>query len=103
MSKVFLRVNAVEYIDWQPGFLRCELVDRHGMLHTFVEKVPVICGADTHYNETSIYPVEITFTGEMMEEMDGGKWYKVSTKIPYDISSEEGINEFEVGKEQIIR
>jgi hypothetical protein len=99
-----LRVLATEYIHWFPGFLKCELVDRHGKLHTFVEKVPVMCGADSQHGNDALYPVEITFRVLVVDEILNGDEldYLISTAEPYDIKSEGGLYEFEVKKEQLI-
>src|SRR5687768_2649381 len=95
---------ATEYIDWFPGFLKCELVDRKGELHTFVEKVPVMCGADSQHGHGELYPVEITFRVLVVDEIIEGDDmdYLISTAEPYDIKSEGGLYEFEVKKEQLI-
>jgi hypothetical protein len=100
----YLRVMATEYIDWFPGFLKCELEDRHGKLHTFVEKVPVMCGADSQHGKDGLYPVEITFRVLIVDEILNGDDmdYLISTAEPYDIKSEGGFYEFEVKKEQLI-
>jgi hypothetical protein len=99
-----LRVMATEYIDWFPGFLKCELVDRNGELHTFVEKIPVMCGADSQHGKDGLYPVEITFRVLVVNEIINGDEpdYLISTAEPYDIKSEGGLHEFEVKKEQLI-
>ena len=95
---------AIEYVDWFPGFLQCELIDKNGHIHTFLQKVPVVCGADTNYDEHSIYPVEITFTGKIISQHteNGKTWYMFSTKEPIEIASEKGQAEFEVWEEQVI-
>ena len=100
MQKAYLRVTALEYIDWFPGFLRCELKDRHGKIHEFVEKIPVVCGADSQYGAESLYPIEITFDCTLMDCLNDG--YLISTEEPYHIASEEGITEFEVNNDQVI-
>lgn len=100
MQKAYLRVTALEYIDWQPGFLVCELLDRHGKRHEFEEKVPVVCGVDSQHGKDDLYPIEITLNCVVIEIFD--KYYLISTELPYQISTKEGISEFEVNKEQII-
>jgi hypothetical protein len=103
-KKAYLKLTAVEYIDWFPGFLKCQLIDRHGKLHEFVEKIPVICGAEANFDQASLYPVEITFTATILQEkIENGKtWFRISTEDPYQVSSEEKETEFEVWQDQLI-
>jgi len=96
----YLRVMAVEYIDWFPGFIKCELVDIHGYLHSFVEKIPVMCGADSQHGKEGLYPIEITFKVKVLVQKED--IYTISTLEPNEIKTEEGITEFEVKKEQLI-
>jgi hypothetical protein len=104
MQKAYLKVTALEYIDWFPGFIRSELKDRHGKIHEFVEKIPVMCGTDGEYGAESLYPVEITFSCVILNSFNenGNEWFNISTEEPYQIKSEEGKTEFEVNKDQII-
>ncbi len=101
---VHLRVMAVEYIDWFPGFLKCDLLDRHGKLHSFVEKVPVMCGVDNPHGKEDLYPIEITFKVTIVDEIINGDEldFLITTAEPFEIKSEQGLYEFEVKKEQLI-
>lgn len=104
MEKIHLKVIATEYIDWFPGFLKCELIDLLGKKHEFTEKVPVVCGAEAYFDQASLYPVEITFPGNIIHRstQNGIECYTISLLQPYDISSEEGEQEFKVSKDQLI-
>lgn len=99
--KALLKLQAVEYIDWFPGFIRCELSDSSGTLHTFINQIPIICGADNHYDESTIYPVEIMIPVEIIDEMQ--TLIKVSTLKPNNIKSEDGTHEFMVDESQVIK
>lgn len=99
--KLFLKLQAVEYIDWFPGFIRCELTDNLGTIHSFINKIPIICGADNHFDESTIYPVEITIP--VKELTSTAELIRISTLYPWDIKSEDGQHEFEVNVDQIIR
>lgn len=95
-----LRVMAVEYIDWFPGFIKCELIDIHGTMHTFVDKLPVMCGADSQHGNSSLYPIEVTFKVKVVNQFE--QYCLISTTEPNGIKSENGIAEFEVKKDQLI-
>jgi len=104
MQKAYLKVLALEYIDWFPGFIRSELKDRYSKVHEFAEKIPVMCGIDSEYGAESLYPLEITFNCMVVNSFteNGNEWYQITTTEPYDISSEEGETEFEITKDQVI-
>ncbi|WP_449072680.1 hypothetical protein [Prosthecobacter sp.] len=51
--------------DGFPGFVNCEMTDAAGVVHCFVEKVPML--TSSYLDENSLYPVSETLACEVLD------------------------------------
>lgn len=93
-----IRISITAFVDdGFPGWVSCEMIDADGVLHQFVEKVPVVSNEDLRLD--SAYPrsgtiacdVNSTWTDELGRDLS-----KIDTSRPWGIESKAGITEFVV-------
>ncbi len=93
-----LRVEIVAFVDDNfPGWVRCELRDANGMIHTFIDKFPMF-SLETLDSE-SAYPRPGAIQCELIERFhgsDGRELVRVTTARPWFVESVDGISEFVV-------
>ncbi len=83
--------------DCFPGWVDCEMIDANGVLHQFVEKVPVV--SNENLQRDSTYPrdgtiacdVNLIWTDELGRDLS-----RIDTSQPWGIESKAGITEFVV-------
>ena len=99
-----LRVEIVAFVDGSfPGWVKCELFDAMGQLHTFVDKYPIFSSEllepDSAYPRPGSIRCEII---ERLQDSGGRQVARVTTARPYGIESLNGISEFVVAADQIV-
>ncbi|MCE9579159.1 MAG: hypothetical protein K8W52_38910 [Deltaproteobacteria bacterium] len=98
-----VRMAAIRYVnDAFPGFVECALVDVHGAVWTFIEKVPVVSLADLDARST--YPQPVTVACAVVatrRDPDGREVVTIDTSVPWGIAASSGETRFEVGAEQL--
>ena len=94
MSSV--KVNILEIVDISfPIFVRFELIDKKGISHYFIDKVPVIS------DDYDLVPPCIGYMRcNIIKETENS--FIIDTAFPDDIESLNGEYKFEVSKEQVI-
>ena len=112
-----LLVEIVEWVDdYQPGIVRCSLVDAFGKRHEFVEKAPVV--SVEHLRRTDRYPrpggirctitdryprpggIRCTIIDKQLDQRGTGL-IRVSTESPDGVESVENLSEFVVLTAQV--
>jgi hypothetical protein len=102
MSAVAVRITRF-VDDHQPGFVECELVDAAGVLHIFVEKVPVVT-TEALLSESS-YPSGGVIDCQVLAQWtnaDGVDLSRIDTSKPWGVESNAGLTEFVVASSQIV-
>jgi hypothetical protein len=98
-----VRIQICRYIDdSQPGWVECKLTDVLGHQHVFVEKVPVVAGADldaaSSYPQSGVIACTVVAT---RERDDGRDIVRIDTQTPDGVVSTAGLSQFEVFPEQL--
>jgi hypothetical protein len=98
-----LAIQIERFVDEHfPGFVECAFIDSEGTRHEFVEKVPVVSGANL--NAESEYPqpghIDCTIAGRWLDEQ-GRRVVRVNTEKPWSVESVTGMTIFAVYEEQI--
>lgn len=91
-----VKVNILKIVDMSfPGFVLFELIDKKGISHHFIDKVPVIS------DDYDLIPPCIGYMGcNIVKETENS--FIIDTALPDDIESLNGEYKFEVDKEQVI-
>jgi hypothetical protein len=93
-----IRISITAFADdGFPGWVDFEIIDANGVLHQFVEKVPVVSVEDLRHD--SVYPreetiactVNTTWTDELGRDLS-----RIDTSQPWGIESKAGVTEFVV-------
>jgi hypothetical protein len=90
--------------DHFPGFVECTLVDAAGVVHVFVEKVPVV--TTEALQSTSHYPCPGAIGCQVLAQWKddhGIELTKIDTSKPWGVESSVGVTEFVVTSLQIVR
>lgn len=100
-----LSIKITRFVDEGfPGVVECTLLDAEGVLHTFIEKVPVVSLESLWWD--SDYPrpgvAECVIEAEWTDEQ-GRALVRVSTEKPCDIESTMGQTIFVVPASQVTR
>ena len=98
-----VRVSITAFVDDDfPGWVACELTDADGVLHQFVEKVPVVSNEDLRQN--SSFPrdgaIACKVNSNWIDDL-GRSLSKIGTSQPWDIESKAGITDFVVHSSNI--
>jgi hypothetical protein len=96
MNAVQVRITAFAD-NGQPGWVACEMIDANGVIHHFMEKVPVVSNEDLRHD--SAFPrdgsiacaVNSIWTDELGRDLS-----KIDTSQPWGVESKAGITEFVV-------
>ena len=90
----YIKAIATKLIDDSnyPEIVQCEFTDYNGKKHEFIEKWPVISKED-FIND---FPATCVIGCIILKE--NAESYIVSTLEPWDIESEEQLNEFEISR-----
>lgn len=86
----------------QPGWVACKLIDAHGAVHIFHEKVPV--ATSLLLDATSTYPQQGSIACTIIShfaDVAGHKVITVNTLQPFGVESTGGLSRFEVFENQI--
>jgi hypothetical protein len=98
-----LKIKITKFIDSsQPGFIECRFTDAWNKEHIIHEKVPVI--TDENLDEYSNYPTEGIVSCEILREYrdeNGKSLITISTENPWDISTIEDANTFDILQYQL--
>ena len=99
-----LHVEIVAFVDDHfPGWVKCELRDVSGKVHSFIDKFPVfsleMLDRESEYPRPGAIRCEII---DRLSDSDGRELVRVSTERPDYIESVEGISEFVVLAAQLI-
>lgn len=98
-------IKIMRYVDdHYPGWVACELVDASGRRHSLVDKVPVF--TTENLDAQSPYPLPGAVACEVVarwEDDDGRQLVRIDTVRPFGIESTEGITEFVVAADQVVR
>jgi len=101
MKYIPITITAFSSAD-QPGWVDCQIIDTEGVLHQFVEKVPVVSEedlwGDSTYPRDGIIACEVIETGSAD---DGRLVTKITTSNPWGIESKTGDTEFVVYSDQL--
>jgi hypothetical protein len=87
-----------------PGFVSCDLIDAHGRVWTFVEKVPVVTAAAL--SRDSSYPQLGQIRCDVLRESSdaaGSLIFRVDTSMPDGVETTDGTHEFDVYAHQVTR
>src|SRR3954451_14163086 len=100
-----LAVQIVRFVDAsQPGFAECEFVDAAARRHTLFDKVPIfsveMLDADSAHPGPGAADCEVL---ARWKDDEGRELARVTTSRPFDIESREGVSEFVVLVEQLVR
>ncbi|MHA3788499.1 hypothetical protein ACX0HA_09840 [Flavobacterium hauense] len=98
-----LKIKITKFIDaHQPGFVECTFIDAWNKKHIIHEKVPVVTTENLDTN--SIYPVEGIVNCEIIKEYTDSNnriIVTISTEKPWDISTIEDMNVFDILENQL--
>ena len=92
-------IDASQY----PAVVECTLVDAGGVAHRFVEKAPIVTGADL--DAGSAYPQPGVIACAVLgvrQAASGQSVMEVDTEQPWHVESVEGLTRFEVDDAQIV-
>jgi hypothetical protein len=98
-----LNVDIVRFVDEaQPGVVECVLTDVWGMVHVFIDKVPIFTKANL--TENSLYPQRGVIACSVLR-----RWHEhgdreivtVDTSDPWHVESTEGQTQFDVLASQL--
>ena len=91
-----VKVNILKIVDMSfPIFIEFELIDKKGISHHFIDKVPAVS------NDYDLVPPCIGYMRcNIVKETDNS--FIIDTALPDDIESLNGEYKFEVSKEQVI-
>ena len=93
-----VRVSITAFVnDDFPGWVACELADSDGVLHQFIEKVPVVSNEDLRQN--SDFPRDGAIACNVISNWQddlGRSLSKIDTSQPWGIESKAGITDFVV-------
>lgn len=85
-----------------PGFVECAFVDAEGVRHAFVEKVPIVSGANL--NDESGYPqvgyIDCIVEKRWLDEL-GRSLVRINTNKPWSVESVSGTTTLVVYEGQI--
>ncbi len=87
-----------------PGFVAAELRDAYGNVHTFEDKVPVLCLGNEYLAANSSYPQPGVLCCQVVERWiadDGRELALIDTEMSYDIPSTTNQYRFVVLAEQV--
>lgn len=91
-----VKVNILKVVDMRfPIFVEFELIDKKGISHHFIDKVPVVSG-----DYDPIPPCIGYMRCNIVNETENS--FIIDTALPDDIESLNGEYQFEVNKEQVI-
>ncbi|MBQ7776800.1 MAG: hypothetical protein IJ379_12850 [Lachnospiraceae bacterium] len=91
---VEIKVEIIKITDYSayPGWCEVVLTDAHGVEHHFQDKIPIFTAEDIDLD--TVLPVKGIVAGEVLTQSEN--IVKVSTRLPDDVESVEGLQEFEV-------
>ena len=98
-----LKVQIVRYVEhYFPGIVECQLVDAGGLLHTFIEKGPIV--SNEWPSPEDSYPKDGLIRCEILEQWRGknGDLMRVTTQRPDSVETREGVTEFVVFPSPVI-
>lgn len=98
-----LAIQIERFVDEHfPGFVECAFTDSEGMRHEFIEKVPVVSGANL--NAESDYPqpghLACIIEGTWLDK-EGRRVVRVNTEKPWSVETATGLTRFAVYEAQI--
>jgi hypothetical protein len=98
-----IKVTIEAFVDENfPGFVECSLLDVHGRIWKFLEKVPVVSQediwSDSEYPRQGVIACTIV---ERSSDSSGRPVAKVDTAKPWGIESTEGNTIFEIFADQL--
>ncbi len=100
-----LAVQIARFVnDSQPGFVECEFVDAVGLQHTLFDKVPIF--STEYLDANSAYPQPGAADCEVLArwtDNEGRELARITTARPFDIESRQGLSEFVVSTNQLVR
>lgn len=100
-----VEVAIVRWVDDepQPGTVECQLIDAHGRLWSFVEKVAIV--SEQHLDAQSPYPQSGAIAGEVVGrrcDAAGRALVLLDTQRPWAIESVCGAHRFEVFADSLV-
>jgi hypothetical protein len=103
-SHLYVRAQITRWVDdSNPGFVECRFTDRYAHEWVFVEKLPVVTGADlwsgSEFPKPAFIACEIVSHGR--DEV-GRETYAVNTEKPWCIAASDGTTSFHVFADQLI-
>lgn len=100
-----IAVQISRYVtDDQPGWVECHLMDSSGLLHTFIEKAPVVSPENLSINSNCPRPgfigchIEAEWTNEA-----GQALCRVNTEVPWGVASTAGLTRFTLFSSDVVR
>jgi len=99
-----VKIQIVRFVDdYQPGIVECQLVDAHGRVWSFIEKIPVVTTEDiwrkSEYPRPAVIACKIVGT---LRDDAGRKFTRIDTDQPWGIESVEGQTRFDVLPDSIV-
>ena len=103
MPMLCLSVKIVRWVDdSQPGWVECELLDASGLVHKFIDKVPIVTCDDLDSTNEFPQPGQIACTVlAQWRDEQGRALSRVTTDKPHGVESTEGLSEFVVLSDQL--
>ncbi|MFH0895516.1 MAG: hypothetical protein V2A54_13850 [Bacteroidota bacterium] len=98
-----IKIKITSFVsDDQPGFVECKLIDAWNKEHTFREKVPVVTeqslDANTEYPKDGVIACLVS---REWKDKDGRLIFTVNTVEPWDITTNEGLTDFDLTQDQL--
>lgn len=97
MASAIVKILKIVDDTGYPTFVEFELIDKNGVSHHFIDKVPVVC---EDYDHDPVPPCTGYMGCNIIDETENS--FIIDTELPYDIESLNGEYKFEVNKEQVI-
>ena len=93
-----IRISITAFVDdGFPGWVECEMIDANGVLHQFVEKVPVVSNEDLRHDST--YPrngiIACAVNSKWTDDL-GRDLSRIDTSHPWGVESKAGSTDFVV-------
>ena len=104
-SMFAIKIKIVKFIsDDQPGFVECSFFDTSNKEHIVQDKVPIV--TEMYLDANSNYPQDGIIACEIIKEwkdITGQTIFKVNTSKPWGVDTIDGLTEFDVLENQLVK